>query len=777
YSSGLSGNHHHGYQEVCCSSWILFAFNLCSVSEIRGNLSLGRNTSQSSTFNPRWSANKAVDGCLNQFISSDCCIHTKLNKTRSWWQVDIGSRTTVSNITLYYRAGYLHRFAGYQLYLSNVSDWTSGVLCYQDMNGDLADVESVVTHQCPYVARYVTIYNYRDSPKRHDWYSDNAVLELCEVQVFGCQIGHYGPGACNQTCSENCYGGNCDASTGSCLYCRPGKLGDACQNDCSINCKACAQWDGQCTDCVYGKWGDTCDQDCSPSCKDCVQDNGSCIDCNVGSYGRSCDLYCPTHCKGDACDRESGLCFECKPGKLGDKCDLDCSTSCKDLYCEQNTGICSECVDGMYGYYCDKSCAEGCMSNKCRRYDGRCEDADNSICVDISAVAALSVVATLFLVVAIIAIVCMQRYRSAAKKDPNKDNLSDGKRASQSTSYDNWLANNAVDNCLKQSMGSGCCIHTELNENEAWWQVDLGGRTTVSYITIYYRADFQLRFAGYQLYLSNTTDWTTGYLCYKDTSSHKEAVELIVTHQCPYVARFVTIYNYRGTPKRHEWYSDDAVLELCEVQVFGCQIGQYGFGACNQTCSENCYGGNCDASTGSCFYCRVGSYGQSCDLYCPTHCKGDACDRDSGLCFECRPGKHGDKCDLDCSTSCKDLYCEKSTGFCSECVDGMYGYYCDKSCAEECESNRCRRYDGTCEVTRLGETDKTRATTRVDIITVAALAVVAAIFLVAAIVAFICMQRFRSAAEKNQNKEEDHYTDIGPSGVNGPNMYEMATTQ
>ncbi|XP_060074789.1 uncharacterized protein LOC132554498 [Ylistrum balloti] len=246
----------------------------------------------------------------------------------------------------------------------------------------------------------------------------------------------------------------------------------------------------------------------------------------------------------------------------------------------------------------------------------------------------------------------------------SEENLSFGKTTTQSSTYrPSWNADRAVDGCLNQDISSNCCIHTADTIKEVWWQVDLGSLNTINYITIYYRDAFERRFAGYQLYLSNTTDWTQGNLCYEDTSKNLTEVELIVTHQCPYVARYVVVYNYRSYPKRHEWYDDFAILELCEVQVFGCPIQKHGYGNCNKNCSHNCYGGNCNGVTGSCFYCLPGKWGDACDQDCPTTCKTNTCIPNNGSCTECKPGRHGDVCDKYCPFTCNGT-CDKVSSYC-----------------------------------------------------------------------------------------------------------------
>ncbi|XP_069128342.1 uncharacterized protein [Argopecten irradians] len=250
----------------------------------------------------------------------------------------------------------------------------------------------------------------------------------------------------------------------------------------------------------------------------------------------------------------------------------------------------------------------------------------------------------------------------------SESNVAISGTAQQSSNMDNarWLAEEAVDGCVQTTITSGCCSHTRaIGPNTAWWRVDLGTLVTINAITIYYRGNSQYRLAGYQLYVSNiTSSPREGVLCYEDTSTTLAAVQLTITHQCPYVGRYVTVYNYRNTPKRYDWYYDYAVLELCEVQVWGCQVGTHGNGNCDRACSGNCYGGNCNATTGACFYCFTGSYGDFCNKTCPLSCKNNKCKKDSGNCYDCIAQKYGVKCEQDCSINCKDRLCGKDSGHC-----------------------------------------------------------------------------------------------------------------
>ncbi|XP_060085464.1 multiple epidermal growth factor-like domains protein 11 [Ylistrum balloti] len=353
---------------------ILFIFLQTSRSE--SNLALLKNASQSSDLGDTWTASKVVDNCVATNIAKGCCTHTKPGVHKeAWWRVDLGELMTVDKIKIYYRHGFQYRLAGYHLYLSNTTDTpTQGALCYEDKSIEKTDVQLVVTHQCPYVAQYVTVYNYRNNTTRKGWYSKYAVLELCEVQVFGCQVGSYGDGDCDNLCPDNCYGGNCNPTTGSCLYCFPGNYGINCNNICPVNCgdSICEKDTGFCFRCVSRKHGTKCEDDCPVNCKDtCGQDTGNCNECVSGKHGTTCEGDCPVNCK-DTCEQDTGNCNGCVSGKRGPTCEDDCPVNCKDM-CEQDTENCNECVSGRRGTTCEDDCPVNCK-DACEQYTGNCNE-------------------------------------------------------------------------------------------------------------------------------------------------------------------------------------------------------------------------------------------------------------------------------------------------------------------------------------------------------------------------------------------------------------------
>ncbi|XP_033745467.1 receptor-type tyrosine-protein phosphatase epsilon-like isoform X2 [Pecten maximus] len=360
--------------ERCLILILLYIFNTV-ISE--NNVAVNKTTEQSSNQgNPQYIASKVVDGCTSTNLGNFCCTHTAPGQATAWWRVDLGELMTITSIIIYYRNGFKHRLAGYELYVSNTTNTpTDGVPCFQDTSSTKSAVQLVVTHQCPYVGRYVTVYNYRNNPKRYNWYSDYAILELCEVQVYGCQAGKYGDGNCNILCPPACYGGNCNSKTGACFYCSPGKYDSYCNSVCPSNCNnsLCTKDAGACLDCVPRQYGIRCEQKCSTNCQDRLCEvNGNCYVCVPQKYGPKCELNCSTNCQDSLCEKDNGECYDCIPGKHDTNCDQNCSGNCKDQVCERDTGSCKECVAGKYSNACDQDCPGNCNETLCRRDSGHC---------------------------------------------------------------------------------------------------------------------------------------------------------------------------------------------------------------------------------------------------------------------------------------------------------------------------------------------------------------------------------------------------------------------
>ncbi|XP_021361963.1 receptor-type tyrosine-protein phosphatase epsilon-like isoform X2 [Mizuhopecten yessoensis] len=339
------------------------------------NIASGKATNQSSVLH-NWDSSKAVDGCKSTYMTSDCCTHTAQGQTEAWWQVDLQTQSVIDSVNIIYRdENNLARFAGYEIFLSNTQDWTLGTRCHKDTTAELGSMAVTQYITCPGVSRYLTIYNDRREEAK-TWYSTDAILELCEVQVYGCQVGKYGNGNCNNDCL-NCLGNMCDATSGTCDDCAAGyyKVSEIC-SPCASNCagKKCEGLTGACIDgCTTGFSGTWCR--CPVNCNDTSCPNYQCTDCSDGFYGPTC-IRCPIGCSADTCNTTSGHCFRCTSGSYGNTCNQTCPSNCKNDICEQLNGECTECVQGFHGSVCSQACQTNCKINICNMQDGVCIECD-----------------------------------------------------------------------------------------------------------------------------------------------------------------------------------------------------------------------------------------------------------------------------------------------------------------------------------------------------------------------------------------------------------------
>lgn len=82
------------------------------------------------------------------------------------------------------------------------------------------------------------------------------------------------------------------------------------------------------------------------------------------------------------------------------------------------------------------------------------------------------------------------------------------------------------------------------------------------------------RFAGFSLYVSNTTDRHDGYLCYKNG---QELPPLDFNTDCSKHGQYVIFYNERFSGIRYPpgYEPSNVVTELCEVIVTGMPIALF----------------------------------------------------------------------------------------------------------------------------------------------------------------------------------------------------------
>nr|XP_034311855.1 multiple epidermal growth factor-like domains protein 10 isoform X1 [Crassostrea gigas] len=299
------------------------------------------------------------------------------------------------------------------------------------------------------------------------------------------------------------------------------------------------------------------------------------------------------------------------------------------------------------------------------------------------------------------------------------DDLSANKNAQQyrtGISCPVCVATNAVDGDIK-TCTRGESFGTLYPEKSTWWYVDLGGRYNVYNIRIQFKDYGEMytvrqrgRFAGFSLYVSNTTDRHDGYPCYKDG---QELPPLDFNTNCITNGRYVIFYNERlvGTNYPLGYETNSVFTELCGVTVTGCvRLDVYGSN-CDKPCSNNCPEPRCNISNGACYNCApgwmgdfckskclFGYYGSKCVQKCVGHCKeNEPCNHINGTCDNgcldgwigvncdkpCLPGKYGSRCLYNCTGNClNDETCNITTGEChSGCKTGYKGGICDKECS------------------------------------------------------------------------------------------------
>nr|XP_022304853.1 multiple epidermal growth factor-like domains protein 10 isoform X7 [Crassostrea virginica] len=302
-------------------------------------------------------------------------------------------------------------------------------------------------------------------------------------------------------------------------------------------------------------------------------------------------------------------------------------------------------------------------------------------------------------------------------------------------------ASNAVDGLKSNlSVWGGQCVISDNDQHTATWWVNLNSVVSIHHITIYYRTGnanwgpsngFTGRFLGFALYVSNTTNKSDGILCFKDTRFTLTTVPEVFNKTCLVHGQYVIYYNERLTGDTYpQGYSDYAYNELCELEVYGCPRGYYGF-TCNSLCSQHCLS-DCHIETGNCQGCKPGyqgnrcdaecprgSYGQDCGQICYDKCTGcnnvnGSCDRGcqpgwkGGNCQQlCQYGSYGQNCTQTCEIKCNG--CNNVNGACDRgclpgwkgyncqqwCPNGYYGQDCTQTCNYKCDG--CNNVDGVCD--------------------------------------------------------------------------------
>ncbi|XP_064604268.1 multiple epidermal growth factor-like domains protein 6 [Liolophura sinensis] len=266
-----------------------------------------------------------------------------------------------------------NRLNGFTLSVGNSS--RNYTVCYQDTTTGYYGPGNVINGSCnassPILGDTVKIM-----------INNSQTLTLCEVQIFVCTPGTYGPD-CGKRCGNCAEGASvCDTTSGLCPQrtpkCMPGYRPEKCDEvctlgnygpDCAMKCGHCADDQLSC-DSVSGTCAET-----KPRCMSGYSDP-KCDTACKGNYGPDCLQRCGNCAEGrSVCDAKSGNCPEgtpkCMPGYTGVNCDTECTLGTYGPGCKETCGFCAEgnAVCNTTSGHCpdrEPRCAEGYYELWCK---------------------------------------------------------------------------------------------------------------------------------------------------------------------------------------------------------------------------------------------------------------------------------------------------------------------------------------------------------------------------------------------------------------------------
>eukprot|EP00105_Crassostrea_gigas_P044497 XP_019928645.1 PREDICTED: uncharacterized protein LOC105342676 isoform X2 [Crassostrea gigas] len=134
------------------------------------------------------------------------------------------------------------------------------------------------------------------------------------------------------------------------------------------------------------------------------------------------------------------------------------------------------------------------------------------------------------------------------------------------------------------------------------------------------------RFLGFSVYVSNTTSLLGGTLCFKDNDFTKSTIPAVLNISCPVYGQYVIYYNERLPGVVYpDGYSEYAFAEICELEVYECGIGYFGY-KCTESCGHCLDPAQCSPVEGTCSTgCSAGYFGQLCKTECKSGNYGFKC--------------------------------------------------------------------------------------------------------------------------------------------------------
>nr|AJA37865.1 fucolectin-related molecule [Littorina littorea] len=284
------------------------------------NVALGKvanlsSASPSQTPDPSF---KVVDGNRSNQgdAANDTCVYTPSGLLRVEWTVDLEEDYSISSILLVFRDTDFSRIRGFSV--SVFTDGGTWIQCYQQQ-GSTSQLQFRV--DCALTGRQVRVANSRNDPVPSG-FSQNAFLDLCEVEVYECANGTFGEN-CSRQC--HCMSGHCNVTSGRCLdtgQCRDGWTSASCDQVC-----------------ISGTYGPEC--------------NLTCGHCHSNQKCHPVTGACPSQCAAGYRDAQNGCREACIAGRFGVDCGQTCGQCKNKDTCHSATGVCPNgCKEGYHGNAC-----------------------------------------------------------------------------------------------------------------------------------------------------------------------------------------------------------------------------------------------------------------------------------------------------------------------------------------------------------------------------------------------------------------------------------------
>ncbi|XP_070193371.1 receptor-type tyrosine-protein phosphatase kappa-like isoform X2 [Littorina saxatilis] len=290
------------------------------------------------------------------------CVHTTGNNN-AWWQLDLRQNYTITDITIFSRQGQVKRLAGIWIFVDNR-------IC-KKLPGDTYSfaLNSSIICDNPQRGRIITMSKNGSITRDRN---DNKFINFCEVQIWVCKPGLFGPdcigschcennvtcdnhfGTCPDGCMDGYYGASCSEMCGQCLE---GEVCDDVNGTCPRGCES-GYIPPVCNNtCENKKYGENCREQCG-RCENSAA-------CNV--FNGSCQ----------ACEENFALplCKDCIGGYHGDGCRDQCGQCADNDVCDKVTGHCPNgCQTAYQPPYCNATCENKTYGDNCREQCGRCEN-------------------------------------------------------------------------------------------------------------------------------------------------------------------------------------------------------------------------------------------------------------------------------------------------------------------------------------------------------------------------------------------------------------------